>query len=531
MVSDWFRNLSVKRKIGMVVGVLSLVLVVSLGITLVELKKAESRAEAMYREDLLPVGNLTQARTSMLRRINLVNRHMRATSAAESARLESDLLATNASFHEAWSKYEKVLVTDIEREMAPKYYAIACEQERLITEEVLAASKKGDIELARRLLREKVDPTDIQLAPLGKPLVTEAEKHAAEALKTGTAAARQGVIIGIVLAIVGIVLGIGLGWALIRGIHEPLQDFGDALKHVADGDLTVKIDVDRKDEFGTLTQGLNNMVERLRSLLRSVQEGVEGMASGSTELSASADEMSTTSVEIARVAENLRSGNERMSAAVTELSASIDEVNQGTQASLTRLDEAVVATNQGEAAGATTQKAMGEIAETAGHISRAVGVIREIANQTNLLSLNAAIEAAKAGVHGKGFSVVAEEVRKLAERSGTSAKEINTLLDAAQNAVTRGESTVSTTVGTLKAIRSALDTFASQMKTIASATVEQASAGADVARQVDSSAQEATTVASAIIQMSASTAEVARTASQLNELADGLQVQIRRFKL
>jgi methyl-accepting chemotaxis protein len=174
---------------------------------------------------------------------------------------------------------------------------------------------------------------------------------------------------------------------------------------------------------------------------------------------------------------------------------------------------------------------MGEIAGTAGQISQAVNVIQELANQTNLLSLNAAIEAAKAGEHGKGFSVVAEEVRKLAERSGSSAKEVAQLITAARDAVMQGESTVGTTVSTLAAIRAGLDEFAGQTRRVASATEEQARAGADVARQVEASSQEAVTVAQAIAEMSVANQEVARTAMDLTRLSEGLQVQVAHFKL
>ena len=174
---------------------------------------------------------------------------------------------------------------------------------------------------------------------------------------------------------------------------------------------------------------------------------------------------------------------------------------------------------------------MGEIAGTAGEITRAVGVIQEIANQTNLLSLNAAIEAAKAGAQGKGFSVVAEEVRKLAERSGASAKEVNILIAAARDAVKEGEATVGTTVGILETIGRSLGEFASQTRSVASATVEQASAGAEVARQVDASSNEAAAVASAVTEMSASTTEVAKTAQELTRLSEDLQGKVRFFKL
>jgi methyl-accepting chemotaxis protein len=174
---------------------------------------------------------------------------------------------------------------------------------------------------------------------------------------------------------------------------------------------------------------------------------------------------------------------------------------------------------------------MGQIAGTAGQISQAVKVIEEIANQTNLLSLNAAIEAAKAGEHGKGFSVVAEEVRKLAERSGSSAKQVALLINAAREAVEKGESTVGTTVATLEAIRTGLDESAGQTRRVASATVEQARAGADVARQVEAGSQEAFTVATAIAQMNVANQEVARTASDLTRLSETLQQQVARFSL
>ena len=130
-----------------------------------------------------------------------------------------------------------------------------------------------------------------------------------------------------------------------------------------------------------------------------------------------------------------------------------------------------------------------------------------------------------------GFAVVAEEVRKLAERSASSAKEIATFIHAAQKAVDEGESTVATTVQLLKQIRASLELFAQQTRHISSATSEQSRAGAEVAKRVDQSVQEATVTASATAQMAATTHEVARTASDLAQVAERLQGMVQRFTL
>ncbi|WP_005037904.1 methyl-accepting chemotaxis protein [Holophaga foetida] len=530
MVSTWFRDLAVRRKIAMVIGVLSLVMVVVLAFALREVYAAKQRAEAMYHQDLISTGDLTTVRTAGLRSMTALYRHWRAASPAEAAQQEAIMSEVDVQFDEAWARYEKTLATPLAREAAPKYRELALQQ-RQARQESMAASKKGQMELAKQIMRERSDPLEKDLGPVGGQLVKEGARHAAEALKSGDIAAQRGIIIGIVLAAIGIALGALMGWGLVKGIDEPLRTFGEVMDKVATGDLTVQVTMARKDEFGRLAQGLDAMVNQLRHLMQGIRQGVEGVASGATQLSASAEEMATTSNEIARSAETQRNGSEAMVAAVGELSASIEEVNRGAQSSLGRLEEAQEATLKGDRSGQATHEAMQGITATAGQIAKAVSVIQEIAQQTNLLSLNAAIEAAKAGEHGKGFAVVAEEVRKLAERSSVSAKEIARYIEEANQAIHNGSSTVATTVEILKQIRSVLDDFAASTRQAAAATAEQASAGNDVARQVEGNAQEAIAIASAITEMSATTTEVARTSADLHQLAEGLQVQIGRFSI
>ena len=337
-----------------------------------------------------------------------------------------------------------------------------------------------------------------------------------------------------VALLAGILVATGIGTAITRIYVTDVKAVVDCTKQLAQGDFSIDIPAGltcRRDEFGDLARSYQTMLENVRQLLMDVSGEVQVLASSATELSASSEEMAATTEEIARTADSQRNGSEHMADAIAQLSASIDEVSRSSQRALAVMDEAFQATLSGDKAGGETRVAMKHVDTTAERIANAISVISEIANQTNLLSLNAAIEAAKAGEQGKGFAVVAEEVRKLAERSATSAKDIAQHIHAANAAVQQGTATVATTTGFLKQIRSSLESFAAQTRQVTSATVEQSRTGAEVMRQVERSVQESIATASATSQMSATTSEIARTSSDLAMVAERLAGMVRKFTL
>ncbi|MBP1627255.1 MAG: chemotaxis protein [Holophagaceae bacterium] len=525
----WYQDLKIKHKFFLGFNLLvALVLLVTLAAAWNTHSDAK-RLERLYQSNMIPVTQLGVCRAEILKSMYVTSIHIHSTP-NEKRGFDQEVEVCDRNFDEAWSKFSAERNSGAESQNASLYHEkmMALRQAR---DQALAASRRGETDRALTLLRGEAQPRIKESAPHYKELMSTNMEQVKDAITNNRRQSTRNIIGGCIVVLLGLILSQTLGVTVVVTIQRSLSDFQKALSAVASGDLTARSSLATADELGDMGRTLNRMVEQLRTLMHGVRQGVEGVASGATQLSASAEQMAATSNEIARSADTQQTGSERMVAAVAQLSASINEVNRGAQASLGRLEDALEATLKGDQAGQATHAAMNGITETAGQIAKAVTVIQEIAQQTNLLSLNAAIEAAKAGEHGKGFSVVAEEVRKLAERSSVSAKDIARYIDEANQAIHTGSSTVATTVEILKQIRSVLDEFAASTRQAAAATAEQANAGGEVAQQVEGSAQEAITIASAITEMSATTQEVAKTSTELHRLAEGLQLQIAAFKV
>jgi len=528
-VQDWFIDLKIKYKITMPIGVLVLLVLIVAGMTVRDRLADMKQFNHLYDNNLIPITELSSCRSLILKTAYSASNYINALP-SDKAYWEKDVETTDQKFDETWSQYSALIATDLERASAPTYHQ-RVEDFKKARANAMTAARRGEVAKANLLIQKEAFPALLESAKIWQILMDGNRQEVQDLVKNTQRDFWRGLMLGCGMVALGLLISLSLAALLVRLLQKSLRDFQGTLSQVAAGDLTAKSDLASADELGDMGRTLNDMAAKLRQLMQGVHRSVEGVASGSTQLSASAEQRATTSAEVAHSAEAQRSGSEAMVAAVAELSASIDEVNRGAQTSLGRLEDALKATEQGNRAGQATHEAMLGITQTAEQIAKAVSVIQDIAQQTNLLSLNAAIEAAKAGEHGKGFAVVAEEVRKLAERSSVSAKEIAHYIEEANEAIGKGRKTVSTSIETLKQIRSVLDDFAASTRQAAAATAEQASAGGEVAHQVEAEAQEAESIASAITQMSASTHEVARTSTDLHHLAEELQLQLSSFRV
>ncbi len=361
--------------------------------------------------------------------------------------------------------------------------------------------------------------------------------------------------------------------AFKRRVLDPLRDLGDVMVEAGNGDLTVRAPIVRGDEIGLLASECNDLIESLGDIAGNVRRSSESVTNAATQLSASSEEINSSSMEISSSVQQIAHGAELQSRKVEETSASIEamtmtvgEVARRAEEASKTSEEAAKAAVLGEAA---TDEAIKKIAdvrqaietlatsvEVLGHRSAEIGsivdVITSIADQTNLLSLNAAIEAARAGESGRGFSVVAEEVRKLAEGSGKAAQQIGDLIKDVQTEtakalkymqigtteVASGTEVVGRTGDALRQITEAVTRTATLAEEIAAAmsgqsqrTVEVDRAMHDIAAVVEENAASAEETAAAAEQQTACMQEISSSAQELAEMARRLEDSVRMFKV
>ena len=373
-----------------------------------------------------------------------------------------------------------------------------------------------------------------------------AERQALEARNTAveqsTELARAVLLGGGAIALLlGLLIAAGLG----RHIAGRLRHAVDVAHAAAQGDLTVKVRADGHDEVADVLTAFASIQQRLRTLLTDIQHGARNLLDSSGQISAASAHISESSEVQSYSATAMASAVEQLSVSighVTESAAEAQRIStQSGELSISSGDIIAQAVSGIQHIAESVTHAAEEIAQLqaqSSKISAIVTVIQDIADQTNLLALNAAIEAARAGEQGRGFAVVADEVRKLAERTAQTTLEIDSLVNAIQHdtdaavhamhaalpEVDDGQKLASQAAGALDAIRDGAQRTVARVEDIAQASQGQTQASHAIAGQVQR-------VAAMVAETSDTIRQSAINAAHLNGIAVALKTQVERFRM
>ena len=444
----------------------------------------------------------------------------------------------NQQIRAAQAAYEKLISAPEERAAYDQYVQLLG-QYRQLEERMKTLSRNNQIEDLRALLNtELLSNSEAVNVVLGRLL--EINNQQADALNKG-AEHQYSKAFNWVVTLLVIATGLTLlfAWLLTNSITKPIANALDAAEEIARGNLTRPIVVDGSDEAGRLLRAMSTMQEKLRDTLQRI-------SGSATQLASAAEELNSVTDESARGLTQQNNEIEQAATAVNEMTSAVEEVarnavstseaskNATTSAGDGRdlVQETVSAIERMSADVQSTAALIGNLADESRDIGKVLDVIRGLADQTNLLALNAAIEAARAGEAGRGFAVVADEVRALAHRTQQSTSEIERMIgsiqsgtehavDSMRNSTERAESTLNIARGagmSLDTINTAIVEINERNLVIASAAEEQAQVAREVDRNLvnirDLSVQSAT----GANQTSAASAELSRLAVDLNSM-------------
>nr|WP_095093102.1 methyl-accepting chemotaxis protein [Pseudomonas sp. Irchel 3A5] len=535
---NFLKHANFSAKLAIAFGACAVITLAVGGLGMSGVNKFSDALESTFSNNLLSVANTNEAMSALTTHNRGLYRLLDAKDSATAEKMRSSISAELERAQKVYAVYRDTPLQDDEKAAGDQYDKVMPsyisetqkifdlqQQGKLVEARTqLNQLSEGDFNNARRFLQVMIDSNKRQ--------VKEGSEAAKELKSTTTLLLSSGIIIAFLVAII-------LGVLIIRMITRPLAQAVNSAQRIAKGDLTETISTDRTDEAGQLLKAISLMQGSLRTTICEI-------ASASDQLASAAEELSAVTEESTRSLIRQDSEIQQAATAVNQMTAAVEEVARNavstSEVSKTAAQDAVDGREQvndtvkgiGTMVREITRStdSVSELATNVRDISKVLEVIRSIADQTNLLALNAAIEAARAGEQGRGFAVVADEVRALAHRTQASTVEIEGMIGTVQSgadgaveamskslAMANGTQRLAESAGTaLEKITSGVAQINERNMVIASASEEQALVAREVDRNLLNIQDLSTQSSAGANQTSASSQELSRLATSFNTL-------------
>ncbi|WP_106495962.1 methyl-accepting chemotaxis protein [Lentibacillus sp. Marseille-P4043] len=563
-----FKNFNIGKKYGLVLILVFILFGVSTAVSTVLINEIGDNVDEMERKGdsqilITQMGSLTRSKS--IRVVSYLQE--------EDSKLIDEYEERRKEFNSNEAEIRKRMDSKDQLELFDQIVANDKEMNDLFTENIVNAVSNGNMRSATDYISQ-VNELRAETVDLLEELRTTVNEERNAAITQTEDSQSMTLIVQLVSMVASIIIGGVLVFFISRIVSRNLNKVVGVSNKIADGDLSVEmIDYDGKDEIGRLAESVNTMSTNLRDVIQQVSKVSETVSSQSEELTQSANEVKAGSEQVATTMQELASGSETQANSASELASvmgsftnEIQETNAEGEHIKQSSHDVLGMTDEGSQLMQSSNEQMAKIDQIvqdavrkvqgldtkSQEISKLVSVIKDIAEQTNLLALNAAIEAARAGEQGKGFAVVADEVRKLAEQVSDSVTDItgivtsiqtesSTVTESLQNGyqeVEKGTNQIETTGVTFDKISKAIgemvngiNTISENLSSVAGSSQKMSSSIEEIASISEESAAGIEQTSASSQQTSSSMEEVSGSSEQLAKLAEELNGLVRQFKI
>ena len=549
----WLTQFSLKARLVALISLLCLLMVLLVGVSLSGMRNSNNELTHLYYEGLLPSDQLHRMTNEMhSARTQLLLALQHAPGSDYEKAHNHDVSMHFNAVEQSLRNIQSLLQTLLASTLDEQERALAHEMQRTLNlyleqgvRPVLTLMRSGDYVKANGVLLDRLQPTFTLAYDKVQSFSDNLHVHAVGAYTAAESHFERLLFWLSLVLVVTLVLVIALAWATLQGIGQAVDALLSGGKRLAEGDLVHRVAYRGRDELGKIATSFNTMADHVQDTIKELSKAVE-------QLAAAAEQTAAVSRQTSEGIHRQHLETDQVATAMHEMSATVQDVAGNAANAAHAAEKADNEAEHGQQVVSQSiqmidslarevehaAKVIGELEDASATISSVVDVIRGIADQTNLLALNAAIEAARAGEQGRGFAVVADEVRSLASRTQHSTEEIQSMIEKVQSGARRavdvmekscekaqaGREQVTDAGRVLEQITAAVATINDMNAMIASAAEEQSSVAEEINRNI-------TNVSEIAEDTSDASRQNVETSHELSALANRLHTLVQRFKL